>query len=295
MTEPCIVRYLKKPEDVTRMRRDFQDLMARVRASHGDLEIMLRDGYFNLYYQGNSLAKVSFNGDGSYDVGVSSQFVVTEKLCDLLPKKPPKDDDAPEKRQPRRSARLSASKLAELLSAENIRAMQKAVRAVNYQPEITFEQLLMAHNPPSEDFFVIDRQVRSRGDNRKIDLLALRRVAGDRYHFVVLEVKLGSNTELADAVARQLKDYMSHITANFGGFADCYQKTYGQRRELPLWPNAKSLPETIEIDPPVEGKIVVFGRNNDVQPKIDRLRENYPEIADEVEVFDFKLKKWGPS
>lgn len=292
MDKPCIVRYLNK-QHLNRMGTDFPDLMARARASHGGLEIMLRDGYFNLYYQGNSLAKVTFNSDGTYGVGVSSQFVVTDELRELLPEKPPKGDQAAEESRPRRSARLSAQKVGEALSKDNVREMQKAVRAVNYQPETTFEQLLMAHNPPSKDFFVIDRQVQSRGHKRKIDLLALRRATGNRYHFVVLEVKLGANAELEGAVASQLKDYMAHITANFEDFAACYQEVYRQRQELPLWPNVKRLSKAIEIEPPVEGKIVVFGRNQDVQRKLDKLREKCPEIADEVKVFDFKLDGWG--
>ena len=40
------------------VRNDFAFLCTRVRQECGELDLRLRDNYFNLYYKGNSLAKV---------------------------------------------------------------------------------------------------------------------------------------------------------------------------------------------------------------------------------------------
>ena len=51
-------RYLSQ-QTYERVSRDFGFLFKAIRKSHGELDFRLRDGYFNLYYKGNSLAKVN--------------------------------------------------------------------------------------------------------------------------------------------------------------------------------------------------------------------------------------------
>ena len=46
---------------------------------------------------------------------------------------------------------------------------------------------------------------------RRLDLLGLRRLESGRYGLVVIEVKLGKNGELSEAVAEQLEHYVRHI------------------------------------------------------------------------------------
>ena len=48
------------PKDFERFKADFQFLFERIREERGELELLLRGKYFNLYYRGNSLAKVTF-------------------------------------------------------------------------------------------------------------------------------------------------------------------------------------------------------------------------------------------
>ena len=66
----------------------------------------------------------------------------------------------------------------------------KAVRDVNHSEELTFEQILIADNPPSPGFLIIDRQVQDKHIQRRLDLLGLRHTESGKYRFVVVEVKL---------------------------------------------------------------------------------------------------------
>jgi len=65
----------------------------------------------------------------------------------------------------------------------------KAIRDVNHSEELTFEQILIADNPPSRELLLIDRQVTDHHMRRRLDLLGLRRLESGRYGFVVIEVK----------------------------------------------------------------------------------------------------------
>src|SRR5665647_3841697 len=87
----------------------------------------------------------------------------------------------------------------------------KAIRDVNHSEELTFEQILIGDNPPSREFLLIDRQVTDHHMHRRLALLGLRRLESGRYGFVVIEVKLGKNRELSEAVAEQLEHYVRHI------------------------------------------------------------------------------------
>ena len=70
---------------------------------------------------------------------------------------------------------------------------------------------------------------------KRMDLLALKKVKDNEYNFVILEVKLGNNKELAGKVANQLDAYVKHIDANFQEWKDSYEKTYSQMREAGLF------------------------------------------------------------
>jgi len=63
---------------------------------------------------------------------------------------------------------------------------------VSHGEELTFEQILIADNPPSREFLLIDRQVTDHYMHRRLDLLGLRRPESGRYGFVVIEVKRAS-------------------------------------------------------------------------------------------------------
>jgi hypothetical protein len=79
-----------------------------------------------------------------------------------------------------------------ILQGRNVGRLMKAIRDVNHSEELTFEQILIADNPPSRDFLLIDRQVTDHHMHRRLDLLGLRRLESGRYGFVVIEVKRAS-------------------------------------------------------------------------------------------------------
>lgn len=159
------------------------------------------------------------------------------------------------------------------------------IRIVNNGEEINFEQSIITDNMDNADFFIIDRQVTDRDlERRRIDLLALRRLEDGSYRFVVLEVKLGKNKELADAVAGQLADYISHIETNLTDYADCFEKNYEQKKILGL---LSIPPKTIRIDRTiVEGFVVVGGYTKIAKKYIAALKSKY--VID-VKLFEYKL------
>jgi len=166
-----------------------------------------------------------------------------------------------------------------------------AIRDVNHSEELTFEQILIADNPPSPEFLLIDRQVTDHHMHRRLDLLGLRRLERGRYGFVVIEVKLGKNGELSEAVAEQLEHYVNHIREYAAAYANCYQTTYKQKRRLGLI-DGKSMPDEIEIDgSQVEGLVVVGGYWQQAEGQVERLKTMHPNLK--VRVFRNDLTRDG--
>ena len=52
--------------------------------SKGELHLDLRTDYFNIYYKGNSLAKVAFRTDDRYDVSIHHKFFVDTSAANDL-------------------------------------------------------------------------------------------------------------------------------------------------------------------------------------------------------------------
>jgi hypothetical protein len=85
-----IRRYFSE-DKFARLRKDFAFLASKVKDYKGELDIRLRDDYFNLYYKGNSLAKIISRKD-DYEVSVHNKFVekVLEADKRLKPSEPKK-------------------------------------------------------------------------------------------------------------------------------------------------------------------------------------------------------------
>ena len=127
--------------------------------------------------------------------------------------------------------------------------------------------------------------------HRRLDLLGLRRLERGRYGFVVIEVKLGKNGELSEAVAEQLEHYVNHIREYAAAYANCYQTTYKQKRRLGLI-DGKSMPDEIEIDgSQVEGLVVVGGYWQQAEGQVERLKTMHPNLK--VRVFRNDLTRDG--
>lgn len=253
------------PDRFPAMVRDTAFLVDRIRSERGELDLRLRNNYFNLYYKGNSMAKVFVLPDGGgYEVSVHQKF--TEDADSAVNRDELTGYDV---------RKVGAPDLRRVLSKQNIDRMASRIKHVNWGEEVTFEQMLITDNPPRPDFFIIDRQVTGGALGRsRLDLLALRRVsavAEDVYRFVVLEVKLGNNPELVREVLTQLRGYVRTIDDDLVGFSQCYEETYRQMLEMTLLP-AGMLPE-IHIVGPVEGLVVVGGYSGMAADAIKKMRQ----------------------
>ena len=69
-----IKRYLSD-KNLKRFETDFKSLIKTVNNSNGELDIAIRSNYLNIYYKGNSLAKISFKALDKYKVGIHKKFL----------------------------------------------------------------------------------------------------------------------------------------------------------------------------------------------------------------------------
>ncbi len=164
MTE-VIERYLAGP-NVDRLAHDFKFLLDAVRNSFGELELAFRKGRLSVYYRGNSLATIVFRPADRYRIEIHERFL--------------EYFDAETKARFHESGRyrwveVRARDAHRILQRSNIGKLMKAIRRVNHSEELTFEQILIADNPPAPGFLLIDRQVLDTHMHRRLDLLGLRR------------------------------------------------------------------------------------------------------------------------
>ena len=241
---------------------DFRFLFERAIAEHGEYDIRLRKDYFNVYYQGNSLAMVEVKRD-PYKIKIHSKFA---------------DGVFDPKRFASRSEgdsltyRISAGRLASFFSKTNVKKLARAIALRNYSEEITFEQMLITDNISSKEIVFIDRQVTGGGLGRKtLDLLALVPIGpnSDSYQFLVVEVKLGNNSELSGDVGDQLLRYLACIEEDFDSFAFSYKKQYEQFREMGFMRHLEH--DKIRIERPMMGCVAVGGYSGIARISIDCL------------------------
>jgi len=260
-------RKIKRSISADRFQRMVEDtafLVKRVHKEHGELDLRLRDNYFNLYYKGNSMAKVSVMPAGKkYEVAIHRKFT---KAAD-------KATDAEELTGYHKEV-VEPADLRSVLSKQVLNRIASRIKRVNWGEEVTFEQMLITDNPPRPEFIIIDRQVTG-GDlgRSRLDLLALRpsRTGSSKYKFVILEVKLGNNPELeGDVLTKQLRSYIRTLNGDLANFSQCYEETYRQMRTMGLL--GKDMPAEIEIVGPVEGMIVVGGYSGMAEAAIKALR-----------------------
>jgi hypothetical protein len=232
--------------------RDFRWIIKGVIASRGEFDLQLRRNYLNLYYKGNSIAKI-VPAKGEYKVGINTKYgqngssIFDKRFAARLKLK-----------SDYRWILLKPKELHPFFCQKHLNKLKLRVVRVNYGEEIVFEQMLFTDNLDNQKWILIDRQVTDRDlSGTRIDVLALRRVGeeGNNFQLVVLEVKLGKNKDLKGHVFAQLQGYVDHIQQEFADYKDCYEKNYRQKKELDLLPQQR--PSTINIVPPVDGAVVV--------------------------------------
>ena len=258
-------------ENLDRMKKDFKFLIKMIQQKDyiGEFDLALRYNYFNIYYQGNSLAKIDFCKDEKYKITVNNKFFDGTSAQRDNRFKPIKKKDSFE-------IDLDKKLLHPFFQKKYINEFVSNIRKVNYSEELVREQAIITDNLDREEIIFIDRQIMGSSFPGRLDLLAIQQVEETKYSFLVIEVKLGNNRELKNDVAKQLKKYSAHIDNNFNNFKACYEKQYKQKKYIGLIgiPNYKE----IEIVRPVKEMIVSLGYSGIGRIKIDQLRKNYPDL-----------------
>lgn len=258
-------------DNLERIKNDFEFLISMFQGKDyiGEFDLALRDNYFNIYYQGNSLARVEFYKDDMYGVKINQKFFdETSAKNDKRFKAIEKGDYY--------EIELDKNLLHPFFQKKYINEFASNIRKTNYSEDLARELAIITDNLNREDIIFIDRQVMSGDFPGRLDLLALQQVEKNKYSFLVIEVKLGKNPELGKQVAQQLKGYISHIDKNFNDYKKCYEEQYKQKKQIGLirTPNFK----TIDIIRPVKGLILSVGYSGIARGKINQLRRNHPEL-----------------
>ena len=267
-----IERYFSA-DNLKRIKNDFKFLVSLIDTSHGEFDFAIRDNYFNIYYKGNSLAKVKPKDNDLYKVSINKKFFDKTKTDNPAFYKTKKDSN---------NIILHRKQLHPFFQRKHLNEFASRIKKVHNGEEIDFEQSLITDNLNREDFIFIDRQVTDTKLKRKrLDLLALKQVKGNQYNFVISEVKLGNNNELKSKVAKQLDIYINHIKDNFNDYKRCYESHFEQKRELGLIRNPSI--DKIDIIEPVEGVILVGGYSGIARKQINDLKISFPHL--EVRIF----------
>ncbi|HZV48124.1 MAG TPA: hypothetical protein VFG06_12365 [Thermodesulfovibrionales bacterium] len=259
-----IIRRYFSEEVFKQIKTDFKFLTDKIPQSGFEYDLQIRDGYFNIYYKGNSLCKVAFSPKtGLYRITIHHRFV-EQRIKDRFK---PKEGNY-------LTFSLPQKQLHPLFSQRNLISMSQRVKAIRFQEEIIFEQMIMTDNVDRKDFIIIDRQIMDKTAKTKMDLLALVQKEDNNYQFCVIEVKLGNNPELRGDVMDQLKGYTQRLQQHFQSYKECYELNFRQKQELRLIDKNVHM----SIVPGVLGIIVILGYSGLAQKNIARLKEKDPSI-----------------
>ena len=271
-----VKRYFSE-ENFTRLQNDFEFLIKIIKSFKGELEFSIRDNYFNLYSRGNSATKVSFLPNGTYRIEINKKFYPPSLIKDKRFSDTPSGDY--------QVIKTTSDFLYPLLQIKSLKEIYSKIKSVNFSEELVLEQMLITDNLNRDDLILIDRQVTDDQIRGRMDLLALKQLQGNQYQFLVLEAKMGNNSELEDKVADQIKSYVAHITEHFKEYKSCYEKNYSQKKIWGLFENPHW--DAIEIVPNVQGMIIVGGYSGLAKEQIVMLKKNYPTIK--VQSFHYKI------
>lgn len=261
-----------------RLCKDFRFMVKKIKNYNGELDLRLRNNYFNLYCRGNSLAKVTPKKRNCYEVSIHKKF--SREIFEKDGRFAIKDSG----KLNYHSICVKNKDLPGLFQSKYLSKLFSNIKEVNYSEEIAFEQMLITDNLDRSDLIIIDRQVTETGMGT-LDLLGLRRREDHYFQFKVIEVKLGNSKELTCKVGEQLNRYINHIESHIANWICSYKETYRQMKILGLFEQCSW--DEIEIDDVVRGIVVVGGYSGIAKESIDNLRKNYPKL--EIKLIENKL------
>lgn len=264
---PIIKRYFSDA-NLSRIKKDFDFLIKFVLKSNGEFDLAIREDYFNIYYKGNSLARITPTINDKYTIQIHSKFI--DPLNPII---------KPYLKLPIKNYaifKVPNNYLHKFLQVKILNKFASKIKEVNNGEEIGFEQSLITDNLNRDDYIIIDRQIMDKIYPKRVDLLILKQIKDNKYKFIVAEIKLGNNPELVDKVAIQLSGYKTHVSYNFDDYKQCYEKHYEQKKFLGLITNP-SFP-MIEIMDPVEEMVIVGGYSGIAKQQILVLKGKYPNL-----------------
>jgi len=264
----AIKRYFS--EDVfERIKSDFKFLINEIIKSDFEYDLQIRNDYFNLYYKGNSLAKVTPKTKEMYEVKINKKFFLGTTAA--------KDRRFTENKYEQGDyicLKIPHDYLHPLFQNKYLKEFCSCIKKVGFQEEIIFEQMIMTDNAKRSDFVIIDRQISDKTDPARLDLLSLVQKNGNDYQFYPIEVKLGNNNDLEGDVIEQLQGYVKRIENNFGDYKKCYELNIKQKQTLGLMDNNLK----INIVNGVFGLVVVGGYSKIADKRIKELQQKAPEL-----------------
>ncbi|RLC63433.1 MAG: hypothetical protein DRI01_05215 [Chloroflexi bacterium] len=277
MENKVIQRYFKNEEIFKQVVTDFKTLIRIVNNSGGEYSIQLREDYFNIYYKGNSLARVKPFRRGKYQVEIHAQFAKGKVFDDLVKysyEEPYKGKDEAGKYV---RFRVTADKMHQFLQKKHIIGLSRNIEERNYGEEIAYEQVIITDNPPTQTFIIIDRQIADHRMKAQMDLLALVRDSVEHpFRFLIIEMKLGRNPELSEKVGQQLSDYVRHVESYICDYIDCYKENYRQKKQMGLFDG--NFPDEIDIEQRVTGLLVVAGYSQLADKALQHLKTKWPDL-----------------
>lgn len=167
-------------ENFKRLYKDFKFLVDKINGYKGELDIRLRDNYFNLYYKGNSLAKVTPRSN-DYEISIHKKF------CKDIFKNDGRFVTIDNDKVKNCFFHVKNSSLPQFFQKKYLDKLFSNIKEVNYSEETTFEQILMTDNLDRSDLIILDRQVTETGMDGKLDLLTLRQKKDNCFSFEVID------------------------------------------------------------------------------------------------------------
>jgi len=271
-----IVRYFSD-NYFDRVKKDFPFLVSIVNNSKGEYDLSIRKNYFNLYYKGYSIGKIQPVRNELYKISVHKKFFNGTGADN------PKYYISIKQSREYWSIILKPKQLHPFFQKKHLNQFSSKVNKER-EGELAFEQAIMTDNLKRTDIIIIDRQITDTElERRRLDLLALKQLEGIKYHFLLLEVKLGNNPELKGQVKSQLDDYISHVKSHFEEYKYCYEKHFLQKVKLGLIEK----PKQVEIKKPVKGQILVGSYSGVAKESITKLQTAYPKL--DIKHFKYAL------